>query len=94
MHDTDPEHVSFIVTIVTGIIVGLLSLLKLSKSTKGRAVMAEAVLKETPVSHAELIKCQMEVTEKLHKVIRKEIQGLKDEIRQDIQLLLKHITAK
>lgn len=64
----EPEHVNFLIRnlaeIVTGIVVILLSLLKIL-GMKKEAKVAEAILKERPVSHTELMECQMKVNETL-----------------------------
>jgi len=93
----DPEHINFFLEHLGKILGSIASVLLawmayLSHSKK--ATMAKAVLTETPVSHAELLRCQMEVNTTvrdefrlLRKELMNEITNLRDEQKEDVTAL-------
>ena len=68
--------------LVTALVVLLLAGLKLFKGGRDKAEIAEAVLTERPVSHAELVSCQLEVTRTINDQFLQLRKDFMDEIKQ------------
>lgn len=91
----EPEHINFFLEHI-GKILGavaaiLLTWMKYFSDSKKAATasIAKAVLTETPVSHAELLRCQMEVNKtvndnfkELRKELMKEIKDIHERINE------------
>lgn len=88
-HATDPEHVNFMVKYTAEIIMSLsalfLGMLQHFKHTKEKAKLAEAVLIDKPVSHAELLECRMNVSETLNQNFKE----LRLELKKDFTIMHK-----
>lgn len=86
----DPDQVNILVDnlakIVTGATLIFLALLRFLGRGK-QAEQAKVVLTETPVSHAELLECQIGV----NKLIREQFEHLREELRTEIKDLHKRI---
>jgi hypothetical protein len=84
----EPEHINFflehigkILGALAAILLGWMKYFSDSKRT-ATATIAKAVLTETPVSHTELLKCQMEVNKALDANFKELRKELMDEIRR------------
>lgn len=91
----EPEHINFFLEHI-GKILGALAAILLgwmkyfSDSKKSTAAtIAKAVLTETPVSHAELLRCQMEV----NKTINDNFTGLREELMDEIRYIHERINT-
>jgi len=92
-HVPEPEHVNILISsghwiaknldaIITGVVVVLLAVLKLL-GRRDVIETTEAVLKERPVSHAELLKCQM----KVNTTINNNFEKLRHELMEEVSKL-------
>lgn len=90
MTPTDPEQANFIIKhtaeIVTGAAIVIIGILKfLGRQDKAEA--ASSILRESPVSHAELLKCQMRVNATIDthfKELRTELMAEIKELHQKV----------
>jgi len=93
----EPEQVNFVLEhlgkITTALIVLLLGILRLL-GKKERATIAKSVLIETPVSHAELLQCQMEVSKELSTLIKENFSELRKEFLEEIRILHQRINEE
>ncbi len=91
----EPEQINWILKytagIITAIILLLTAVLKLYKHTKEKAVVAEAVLKEKPVSQAQLTRLELQMTnlinagfEKMTTLLRTENRILHNRINSEL----------
>ena len=89
----DPEHVNFFFEHLgkfLGATAGALLLAMQYISRSKKAGMARAVLTETPVSHAELLECQMDVKD----MVRAELKEFRKDFMEEIKDLYKHINSR
>lgn len=90
MAHPDPEQVNFIFEhigkILTALTVVILALVKFITNNKN-AGLAKDVLTEKPVSHAELLRCQMEV----NATVNANFEKLRSDFMQEVRLIHKRI---
>lgn len=86
MHESDPEHTFFLLKwsgqLIVGVVVLLLGLLSYL-GRRNQAQVASAVIQEKPVSQAQLVKCQLEVTQS----IAAGFDGLRRDLMKEITLI-------
>ena len=97
MAHPDPEHINFFVKHaaegITAVIIGALALLRYIGYKRDKVEVAEAVLKERPVSHSELLQCQITVTQTLNESMRLQLSEFRQEFMTEIRSLHEKIHA-
>ena len=78
------EHLAAIVTGATVLLLAFLSHIGKAK----QADLAKAVLTESPVSHAELLECQMAVLNQVNATITDGFADARKDWKQDLQIVI------
>ena len=101
MNMQDPHHMGFLMEnvgkLIGGVVIVLIGGLKLFSAWRGRAELAQEILREKPVSHAELLECKISVNDFMResvKEINANINALRNEMKEELIRIHERIDGK